>query len=129
MFSVSGLVRKKEYNILIRAVSSDRYRYKYIHNTWSQVSESEYSHDHNKMEAQHPSSPQTGAKWMAKDVDFKSVKITHYPKSKGGDVSHTHTHTLSLSHMHTLSLSLTHTLITILFFSADSSEHNAQVLL
>ena len=88
VFTVSGLVRKKDYNISIRGVNSDRYRYKYLHNTWTQVSESEFTHDPEKMIAVHPSSPQSGTKWMAKDVDFKSVKITHYPKSKGGDVSH-----------------------------------------
>ena len=87
MFNVSGLTRKKEYNISIRAVSSDHYRYKYLHNAWTQVSESEFTHDPRKMVAIHHNSPQTGAKWMAKDLDFKSVKITHYPKSKGGDVS------------------------------------------
>ena len=87
MFNVSGLTRKKEYDISIRAVCSDRYRYKYLHSTWTQVSESEFTHDPRKMATSHPNSPQTGAKWMAKDVDFKSLKITHYPKSKGGDVS------------------------------------------
>lgn len=82
-----GLSRKKEYNIYVRAVCSDQYRYKYLQNSWTQVSESEFTHDAKKMISKHPSSPQTGTKWMAKDVDFKSLKITHYAKSKGGDVS------------------------------------------
>ena len=87
MFQVSGLSRKKEYNVYLRAVLNDCYRYKYLHNTWTQVAESDITHDEARMITKHPSSPQSGAKWMAKDIDFKSAKITHYPKSKGGDVS------------------------------------------
>ena len=87
MFSVTGLSRKKDYNVYIRAVLNDQYRYKYLYNQWTRVSESDFVHDETRMISKHPNSPQSGGKWMAKDIDFKSLKITHYPKSKGGDVS------------------------------------------
>ena len=88
IFTVNGLTRKKDYNIYVRAVSKDQKRYKYLNNKWAPVSDSDVMHDNSRMIAKHPNSPQSGAKWMMRDVDFKSVKITHYSKSKGGDVSH-----------------------------------------
>ena len=87
IFTVSGLSRKKDYNIYVRAVSNDQKRYKYLNNKWAPASDSDVAHDRSKMIAKHPNSPQSGAKWMMRDVDFKSVKITHYTKSKHGDVS------------------------------------------
>ena len=87
LFDVVGLDRRKEYNLYVRAVPSDKFRYKYLRNCWTAVGDIDSDHDETKMIMKHPSSPQTGAKWMMKDVDFRQLKITHHRTSKSGHVS------------------------------------------
>ena len=48
--------------------------------------ESEVIHDEARMELLHPMSPSKGEIWMKRPVSFKTLKITHDKKSKGGNV-------------------------------------------
>lgn len=88
-FSVHGLSPKTEYNISIRAVLSNELRFKYRNHQWTAVEGSPGGiQKEEKMTCKHSNSPMTGSKWMASDVNFKTVKITNTERSKNGDVSY-----------------------------------------
>ena len=87
LIHISGLQRKTSYSVSLRVASSDNYRYKYLNCEWRAVGESEVIQEEKKMTVEHSNSPRHGSFWTNKPVSFKSVKITHSPNSKHGDVS------------------------------------------
>ena len=54
---------------------------------WVATGESEVVQNEAKQILPHPNSPNTGMFWMKRAISFKSVKITHFPKSRNGNVS------------------------------------------
>ena len=77
----------KNYAVTLRVCSADNFRYKYLNSAWVKVGESEILQNERRQLFNHPHSPNTGESWMKKPVSFKSVKISHNPSSKHGDVS------------------------------------------
>lgn len=76
-----------EYNVYMRIVSADNFRYKFLGSRWVAMGESEVMQNEERQIVKHPSSPNLGSFWMKKPISFKSVKITHHPQSKLGNVS------------------------------------------
>ena len=87
MINVRGLNPRSEYVISLKVASTDGYRYKFYGHRWVAVGESEILQNEARQVFRHPSSPNTGDFWMTKPISFKSVKITHNPSSKNGNVS------------------------------------------
>ena len=75
------------YDVILRVASADPYRYKFINMRWTAIGESEINQNEAKQLFRHPSSPSCGSFWMKKPISFKSIKITHSPVSKNGNVS------------------------------------------
>ncbi|XP_003389547.1 PREDICTED: T-box protein 2-like [Amphimedon queenslandica] len=86
LVTVSGLVPTIQYSIMVRFVSADKYRHKYITGQWTAVGESDIIHDESKMLFIHPSSPCYGEMWIKKPISFKSIKITHHSESQNGNI-------------------------------------------
>lgn len=87
MVSLRGLEPTTYYDVSFRATSYDECRYKYLSMKWENVGESEVMQNEDRQIYKHPNSPNSGLIWMKKPVSFKSVKITHHPTSKNGNVS------------------------------------------
>ena len=88
LVSVRGLDENTEYTISLRISSADPYRYKFLNMQWVSVGESEVMQNEDRQIYCHYNSPSTGTFWMKKPISFKSVKITHNPSSKHGNVSY-----------------------------------------
>ena len=84
--TVTGLQPLAKYNVSLKIVPADAQRYKFLNGYWQATGESDVLQDESKMEYVHPSSLTTGEMWCKKPVSFKTVKITHAPGSKNGDV-------------------------------------------
>ncbi len=65
----------------------DTHRNKFVNMQWVAVGESEVVQDETRQIYNHPNSPKSGSLWMRKPISFKTCKITHHPRSKGGHVS------------------------------------------
>ncbi len=86
MLNIQGLNPNKDYHVSLRFVSADNQRYRYSSMKWIATGESEVVENEAKQILPHPNSPNTGMFWMNRAISFKSVKITHFPKSRDGNV-------------------------------------------
>lgn len=86
LVSLRGLELKKRYQVSLRMVPVDNYRYRYSNMTWSPAGDSDVIQNHERQIFHHPCSPTSGQFWMKRPISFKSVKITHYANSKHGNV-------------------------------------------
>lgn len=85
--SLYDLELKREYDVYIRAVPVNTYRYKYLNMEWREVGETDAFPSNDKQIYRHPSSPSTGHHWMKKPISFKGIKVTNNPRSANGNVS------------------------------------------
>lgn len=90
--SIRGLHPTLDYSISLRIHAADSYRYKFLNSYWSAVGESEILQNESRQIFRHPNSPHPGEFWMKKPVSFKTIKITHNPASKSGNVSQCSSH-------------------------------------
>lgn len=112
MVTVQGLEPDADYTLYMKVTPADDQRYRYINMKWCATGETEINQNEEMQTYRHPSSPNSGQFWMKRPVSFKSIKITHYPKSKYGNVS----------------LKITKKSIIIFFFpSKDLAPYYAQV--
>lgn len=86
VITIKGLKPALTYRLSLRVTPADLCRYKFLNMHWSNVGESEINQNEQKQLYRHPSSPNTGAFWMRKPISFRSIKITHSPTSKNGNV-------------------------------------------
>lgn len=87
MVTLRGLEPTQDYTVTLRVAPADTCRYKFLNMQWSAVGESEINQNEARQLFVHPNSPNTGEFWMKKPISFKSVKITHNPTSRNGNVS------------------------------------------
>ena len=88
MLTIQGLEPEMDYTIYLKVTPADDQRYRYINMKWCATGETEVSQSEHLQTYRHPSSPNTGQFWMKRPISFKSIKISHYPKSKNGNVSY-----------------------------------------
>jgi len=86
MVTPTGLKPSALYTITLRVVCADNFKYKYTDRRWHTVGTSDVMHDRSRMAYKHPSTPAPGEQLNNKPVDFKAMKITHFSKSKNGNV-------------------------------------------
>lgn len=87
LVTLRGLNPSKDYNITLRVASVDTCRYRFFNMQWTVVGESEVYQNEARQMYIHPSSPRSGEFWMKRPISFRTVKITHNPSSKNGNVS------------------------------------------
>lgn len=87
MVTMHGMDPDMDYMLYLKVTPSDDQRYRYINMKWCPTGETEVNQNEELQTYRHPSSPNSGQFWMKRPVSFKSIKITHYPKSKFGNVS------------------------------------------
>lgn len=87
MLTLQGLEPDGDYTLYLKVTPADDQRYRYINMKWCATGETEVNQNEEMQTYRHPSSPNSGQFWMKRPVSFKSIKITHYPKSKYGNVS------------------------------------------
>jgi len=112
MVTPTGLKPSALYTITLRVVCADNFKYKYTNRQWHTVGTTDVTHETNRMAYQHPSTPAPGEQLNNKTIDFKSMKITHNPKSQNGNVSTCTRYAPSYIH----------------HCYADLTTHNAQIL-
>ena len=83
----SGLNPTVLYSVTLQIVSADNFRYKYTDSQWHSVCTTDVIHDETRMKYRHPFTPAPGEQLNNRPLDFKTMKLTHYLKSKNGDVS------------------------------------------
>ena len=88
MVNVQGLEPATLYNVAFRATSADPFRYRFVNMKWMIVGESEVDQNLARQISLHPDSPKNGESWMKRPISFKSIKLTHNPKSNNELVSY-----------------------------------------
>lgn len=84
---VRGLDPIQQYNITLRIVPVDNYRYKFLNMEWTKAGNSDVSQNKDRQVYLHPESPNSGGFWMRKQISFRQLKITHNPNCKNAHVS------------------------------------------
>jgi len=85
--TVKGLDPLLKYNIQMRVAPADKYRHKYDGMRWEAAGESDVQQDMDRQIVSHSRSPDLGQSWMKAPVSFRTVKLTHFPSSRYGNVS------------------------------------------
>jgi len=85
--NVRGLDPLLKYSIQMRVVPADKFRHKFSGMRWEAVGESDVQQDKNRQIVSHSRSPDLGRSWMKTPLSFRTVKLTHFPSSRYGNVS------------------------------------------
>ncbi|XP_065910237.1 T-box transcription factor TBX6L-like [Dysidea avara] len=82
----SGLKPRALYTVILHIVCADSFKYKYTDSRWHSINRTDVTHDESRMKYQHPFTPALGEHLNNHPLDFKTMKLTHYSRSKNGDV-------------------------------------------
>lgn len=96
--SFSGLDPHAIYTLRLEILSTDGKRYKFLQTEWVPVGKADKKQVYR--DCIHPDSPNTGAFWMDKEINFKLVKLTNNKTTKYADQVLTTTGSSSLSMHH-----------------------------
>ena len=83
----SGLKSGTLYTVEMHIVCADSLRYKYTDSRWHSINRTDVRHDKSRMKYLHPFTPALGEHLNNRPLDFKCMKLTHYSRSKNGDMS------------------------------------------